>query len=101
MKAKRIRKGKPVGAYRGFVLMYRNWFFGVLGALRLLPRTAIVIETSNKGKGRKLKVPVNKGVSNNYPRVFLAEGYNLLFKVVKVYGDQVLRTAKKDTKRKV
>lgn len=84
MKVKPILHGHA-GKYRGFVVLYRNTFFGFLGALRLLPRKAIVVEYSNSGKGRKMSVPVNKGIANWYPNIGLVEEHSIFFKIVKVH----------------
>jgi hypothetical protein len=73
------------GKYRGFVVMYINPFFGFLGALRLLPRKIIVNEISNSGKVRRMRVPVNVGLTHFNPRVALADGYNRIFKLVRIY----------------
>jgi len=73
------------GKYRGFVVLYKNWFCGFLGALRLLPRKALVIELSGKGKGRRMRVPVNKGIANYRADVRLGDGYRGIFKIIKVF----------------
>ena len=73
------------GTYRGFVVMYRNVFCGFLGACRILPRFAVVVEVSGKGNGRRMRVPVNTGISFHNPNVVLGAGEGLLFKLVRIF----------------